>query len=37
LLAEHPDWGAAGVRFDVFMVDRTGRIDQIEDAIREDG
>jgi len=37
LLAEHPDWGAAGVRFDVFLVDRTGRIDQIEDAIREDG
>jgi len=37
LLAEHPDWGSAGVRFDVFLVDRSGRIDQIEDAIRDDG
>jgi len=37
LLAEHPDWGAAGVRFDVFLVDRSGRIEQIEDAIRDDG
>jgi putative endonuclease len=36
LLAEHPDWGAAGVRFDVFLVDRLGRIAQVEDAIRDD-
>jgi len=37
LLAEHPEWGAAGVRFDVFLVDRLGRVEQIEDAIRDDG
>jgi putative endonuclease len=37
LLAEHPEWGAAGVRFDVFLVDRADRIEQIEDAIRDDG
>jgi len=36
LLAEHPEWGNAGVRFDVFLVDRAGAIDWIEDAIRED-
>ncbi len=35
ILAEHPDWGASGVRFDVFLVDHQGCIAQIEDAIRD--
>ncbi len=36
LLAENPDWGREGVRFDVFLVDQTGSIAQITDAIRDD-
>ncbi len=36
LLAEHPAWGAAGVRFDVLLVDRAGRIRRIADAFREE-
>lgn len=34
ILAEHPDWGAAGVRFDVLMVDRAGQVRRIADAFR---
>jgi putative endonuclease len=34
LLAEHPDWGVQGVRFDLFVVDRSGRMRRIADAFR---
>ncbi|MGA3397692.1 MAG: YraN family protein [Acetobacteraceae bacterium] len=34
ILAEHPDWGAAGVRFDVLVVDAAGRVRRIADAFR---
>ena len=34
LLAEHPDWGEAGVRFDVMLVDRQSRVRRIADAFR---
>jgi len=34
ILAEHPDWGAAGVRFDILVVDATGRVRRIADAFR---
>ncbi|MBV9655914.1 MAG: YraN family protein [Acetobacteraceae bacterium] len=34
LLAAHPDWGAAGVRFDVLLVDPAGRVRRIADAFR---
>jgi putative endonuclease len=34
VLAEHPEWGAAGVRFDVLVVDATGRVRRIADAFR---
>ncbi len=34
LLAEHPDWGRAGVRFDVLLVDATGGLERIEGAFR---
>ena len=37
LLAEHPDWGAAGVRFDVVVVDAAGRVRRIADAFRIEG
>ncbi len=33
-LAEHPAWGAAGVRFDVIIVDRSGVVRRIADAFR---
>ncbi len=36
VLAEHPDWGAAGVRFDVMVVDGAGRIRRIVDAFRQE-
>ena len=36
VLAEHPDWGAAGLRFDVIVVDRAGRTRRIADAFREE-
>jgi putative endonuclease len=32
LLAEHPGWGAAGVRFDLLMVDAAGTVRRIADA-----
>jgi len=36
LLAEHPDWGRAGVRFDVLLVDRAGTVRRITDAFRQE-
>ena len=36
-LAEHPDWGPAGVRFDVVVVDGAGRVRRIVDAFRVEG
>lgn len=36
LLAAHPGWGAAGVRFDVMLVDGAGRVRRIADAFRQD-
>jgi putative endonuclease len=34
LLAANPAWGAAGVRFDVIVVDDAGRVRRITDAFR---
>lgn len=34
LLGAHPDWGRAGVRFDVIVVDGAGRVRRIADAFR---
>lgn len=34
ILAEHPEWGAAGVRFDILVVDAAGRVRRIADAFR---
>ncbi len=34
ILAAHPDWGSSGVRFDVLLVDRTGRVRRVADAFR---
>ena len=34
VIAEHPDWGPAGIRFDVLLVDATGAVRRIEDAFR---
>jgi putative endonuclease len=34
MLAEHPDWGANGVRFDVMVVDAVGAVRRIADAFR---
>ena len=36
-LAEHPEWGRAGVRFDVLLVDDSGRVRRIADAFRIEG
>lgn len=36
LLAEHPDWGKAGVRFDVLLVDAAGAVRRIVDAFRQE-
>ena len=36
VLTEHTDWGAAGVRFDVLMVDAQGRVRRIADAFRQE-
>ncbi len=37
LLAEHPEWGRAGVRFDVIVIDPAGRVRRIADAFRHEG
>lgn len=34
ILADHPDWGEAGVRFDLMVVDGEGRVRRIADAFR---
>ena len=34
VLADHPDWGPAGVRFDVVVVDADGKVRRIADAFR---
>jgi putative endonuclease len=36
LLAEHPDWGREGVRFDVLLVDAAGAVRRIADAFRQE-
>ena len=33
-LAENPGWGAAGVRFDVMLVDAAGQVRRVADAFR---
>jgi putative endonuclease len=34
LLAENPHWGAAGIRFDVLLVDRHHNVRRVTDAFR---
>ncbi|HEX2940093.1 MAG TPA: YraN family protein [Rhodopila sp.] len=34
ILAQHPEWGMSGVRFDVMVVDGVGRLRRIIDAFR---
>ena len=34
VLAAHPTWGAAGVRFDLLVVDAAGQVRRIADAFR---
>ena len=34
LLGAHPDWGRAGVRFDVIVVNGEGKVRRIADAFR---
>ncbi len=36
VLADHPDWGTAGVRFDVLLVDAAGEVRRIVDAFRQE-
>jgi putative endonuclease len=36
LLAEHPEWGREGVRFDLLLVDGQGRVRRIIDAFRRE-
>jgi putative endonuclease len=36
LLAEHPDWGREGVRFDLLLVDAQGTVRRIADAFRRE-
>ena len=36
VVAEHPDWGAAGMRFDVMLVDAAGRVRRVADAFRQE-
>jgi putative endonuclease len=37
ILADHPEWGVAGVRFDLVIVDRFRRVRRIADAFRLEG
>ncbi len=37
VLAANPGWGAAGVRFDVIVVDDAGQVRRIVDAFRLEG
>jgi putative endonuclease len=34
VLAEHPEWARAGMRFDLMVVDATGTVRRIADAFR---
>lgn len=34
ILADHPEWGANGVRFDVLVVDAAAQVRRISDAFR---
>jgi putative endonuclease len=34
VLAEHPEWARAGMRFDLVVVDAAGRVRRIADAFR---
>ncbi len=36
LLAAHPDWALGELRFDVLLVDRTGCVRRVADALRAD-
>jgi putative endonuclease len=36
VLAEHPDWGPAGMRFDVMLVDAAGQVRRVTDAFRDE-
>ena len=36
ILAEHPEWGQNGVRFDLLLVDPQGQVRRITDAFRQD-
>ena len=36
ILAQHPEWGHDGVRFDLLLVDPQGRVRRIIDAFRQD-
>lgn len=35
ILAQHPEWGRNGVRFDLLLVDPRGRVRRIADAFRQ--
>jgi putative endonuclease len=35
-LASNPGWGRAGIRFDLLLVDRDGRVRRIADAFRHE-
>ena len=37
VLANHPQWGSAGVRFDLLLVDAAGVVRRIADAFRGSG
>lgn len=34
VIGEHPEWGGAGMRFDVLLVDAAGQVRRIADAFR---
>ncbi len=34
VMGDHPDWGQAGVRFDVMLVDGQSRVRRVTDAFR---
>lgn len=34
VMGEHPEWGQAGVRFDVLLVDGQSRVRRVKDAFR---
>jgi putative endonuclease len=36
MLATHPTWGQNGIRFDVIVVDATGKVRRIIDAFRQE-